>query len=723
MVNGGRILLVCALAFLAVVPFQNCSNKAQLKTTGTGQQMGGGNGEGYGGKPDASYYHFVPEFTCEGREAAFREIRVEAGEAKLIENNSLQCAASETNLQPSDVDRSPYQGDLVGYQDKIFELKERAVTEIPDELVEAWCFDDPNNKQLEVVHRYDRVLSAARAVIRRRVNNTLQEVQPTNVSRVVEMRMVKFRAQDYSLDISKDTPTTTPGQFVGVFSANLDGQQVSLQLSCRLGGYLDARLWPAPLVVDGNVNQYEYLPATGSILASVTKMFENKSFLSELFLSTGSKRALTNVEPVGRGTANFKMAADSRGVYFRSEDSATPGRRLYYRDPGGTIAPHSPPMVASDAEEVREFEILKSGGVVYRAASQDTSLPADAEPWLWRVATPGSTPVQLNPNLGPGDIDFWYFDVSEPLGRIAYAKTGSGPSCTNSCLEWFSVDFDGNNRVALPIPSGFRFGFGSSRWQVGAGNQHLILAMADAPLYLSISSRLVAAAVDGSSAADLGIYGYVEAISSDRQAFYVNGVMNSLTPVQPDYLVKVGSWEKTQLPQMISAQFTPDGRQLVGYNSTGVHVVDVATGAARTSCAGMGQIRALAIGKSGGIFIADDSGGVVSLYRSDLSTCRLVNRIPAVVNRPPTNRKDVGVKIVVSSDETQLALMVEDQAWAGLTSLYWVPGNGQAPVKVSAPVTALHWLQSAEFTLDSKTLLFWGRQVDEGLQLFGWPLP
>ncbi len=262
----GKITVVGALIALAVL-FQNCSQvsftsvDSALHLSESASETEG-NGTGYGGKLTGEFYRFTPDFTCEGKEAPVSSITATDTSITYTENKTLFCGSTKQDLDSKLIDRSVYQNDIIGYQEGIFESESSMPASIPANLVEVWCRDTNDRSGIETITHYDRSTQVAvTRILSAGPGTSVQTISDFNVSRVISPMLVTVTdGKDFTLKVYRDRPAAQLGLFQGSMTAVVNGQKVTRETSCRLGGGLDAKVWPARQIVDLNILLFKFTP-------------------------------------------------------------------------------------------------------------------------------------------------------------------------------------------------------------------------------------------------------------------------------------------------------------------------------------------------------------------------------------------------------------------------------------------------------------------------------
>lgn len=241
-------------AVLLLVSFQNCemqTYQASSVTTLTKQESG--NGGGYEGKPEGTYYLYAPNYSCEGVPAAKQVAELINGEAYVYENQTNQCGRQQSRTRASDFDISPFQKEFISVSDLLFKRYEVKPDGIPENLAEVLCRDDFKNPTFEVVSHYDRENN--QAVTRAYMNG--KEVPDFGVSRLLSMNSVKYVSKNLSFSVDLSRPTQTLRKFQGAIEkSSIPGVNAG-PVICVIGGALDTSSWSLKQVGDLEPNGFE----------------------------------------------------------------------------------------------------------------------------------------------------------------------------------------------------------------------------------------------------------------------------------------------------------------------------------------------------------------------------------------------------------------------------------------------------------------------------------
>lgn len=416
-----------------ILLYQNCAPNKVRFLSSLGRQMESGNGGGYSGKPDGTFYRFVPGFSCNGQEEPKAVLTMNApGDFSYRENSSLACGLVDGPLPKENVTRSRIQDQVVSYQAIPFERKDATPTGIPANLFEAWCRDLAPDALFEVHTHFDRVALKARAKIfegsERDGQIQVTESPEFDVARLVTPTRVLLRADGFELVIDRSRFSPVVGEFIGELTRS-EGKKT---LSCALGGSLDPRIWPAEQISDFPLLPYnknlvfaygdfELSPDRQTLAVrtglgprpSVGAVPSGARSLLVWQAASASWHRLTSLDTGARGVSSFQFTPDSSRLVVTADPPPLTATRLLSVDTKGEqiIQLHqrqSHALVAAPDD----FFVDPDSSEVYFRDFQD-SFPNNAKPGLWRTSSMGGTPTLLQDarTLGPNTelISFRYF--------------------------------------------------------------------------------------------------------------------------------------------------------------------------------------------------------------------------------------------------------------------------------------------------------------------------
>lgn len=449
LVKRNTILQCVATVLLVAVVcyFQACSPVRFSSLPSV--EMDSGNGFGYGGKPSRDFYHYVPEFTCEGKSIAQSRISIFESLVEYSENSFHQCNSSNTSLSLSEIQNSAFHEVVIGHRGNIYEYSNEMPKSIPDNLIEAWCHVQLGGSQTaEILVQYNRKdkLSSSQITVGESRTKIAVNVSAQDTIREVHQFDVDYKIGETTLNIDKRKPSQIAlGQFEGTIrSAVLEGSLKNYTASCYLGGLLDSRLWPAQMVFDANASQVE-IDANNNFAYVVEKSLAggNLGSLFEWDLTSQQKTFL--IQATGNeGVRDFKQSPDGQYLVLRAVQNNAFEQVFKFE-----LENKSQMQLNTTATSAKQWPgswMLASGHyfissdskyVFYMDGTHDSS-NGDVEPWLYRVPSSGGTPLLVNHVIGleGTDLDiFSYIDVFNSNRVFYLAGDPLNPQLYYSNLE------------------------------------------------------------------------------------------------------------------------------------------------------------------------------------------------------------------------------------------------------------------------------------------------
>lgn len=427
-------LFISSLIFF----FQNCSNVGDIKLTqsssssSSGSSESGanesGNGTGYGGKLGGVFYHYIPGYSCENKQSAFAQLRYTPNEANSIyyQSQESSCFSIPMDIPNGNIDSGSLQNKVIGFEEKIFEanLNDSAAISIPEKIVEIWCVDQWDSPSIEVLSTYDNQKKQAQTDFYFQKSPRQSEL---NTARSTSLQVVNLKSQFFNLTIDKKLPGLKAGTFQGQLQL-IDSQQNNSNqlLQCRLGGYLDARLWPAKAINYDNYVQSEWSSQDGlfyisSGLGGLAAWAENIFY--SYSPSDDTKKIQVGSVANSAGVTNFQFTRDHTKAIIQAQLQGDIATQLYSKSLKDTSAPQllNSKLTDSGQDVVNDINISPDSRYVYYLdGSQEKS--SDIEAWLRVVDTQTGTISQINQDLPSGsDVGVRQFEVSYSLGKVIYA--------------------------------------------------------------------------------------------------------------------------------------------------------------------------------------------------------------------------------------------------------------------------------------------------------------
>ena len=678
--NFRRRISALSLLLLLMVFFQNCQPAMRFTTLDAGAVVagiGGGNGDGYGGKPGGDFYRFTPDFTCEDKEAPVSMLAITESKTTYTENKRLMCGAVKTDLDSSLIDTSVYQNDIVGYLEGIFESKDAAPTSIPANLVEVWCRDSNDRSGIETITHYDRSSQLAVTRIHSAGPGTSVSTIPDfNVSRVISPMLVTVtNGPDFTLKVYRDRPAAQMGLFQGSLEATVGGQKIKRETSCRLGGSLDAKVWPARQIVDMNITSLKVSPDRQSF-----------GYLS----NTGSP--VTNLySGTTLGTGQFKVNAPNTTAYSIFDFSPDSNSLIYWANQGSMTAPELYKVGRNGADPLQlehsavsdninnakngVFQFSPDGSkVIYwddPMAAQHTTNET-----LNSVSLSGGSPIVLSPpiqNFG----NYHAFAVSPSLNKVAFFM-GTNSDLQNPNILFISnLDGTGLFQVTIPYPS--------DGWAVTADPMDTPVQWSGQSPFVFVRSLRTsggktdilfsAIAADGSGVVSAPLNWL--RVSSNLAGHIVLLASRDNPPAHK--LMDLTTGHFLDLPLIQPKFFSKDGASLVATESSTLVSIDVVSGTKTALCPqaapAISNLQDLGAGRWL-ITSWNEISGILGFYQSTSGQCVLKNSIP--LSRPTLNN-------VILTPDLQKAVVSVTISLEGQNhyELFYVPLKGKMPYKIN----------------------------------------
>jgi hypothetical protein len=236
-------LIYFILAIGILVAFQNCAKYSFRNLTSELTLKSSGNGGGYDGKLAGTYFHFIPHFTCEGRESFKDMIEVHDGRFFLFENQPEACAKVSRELKSEEIILSSLQNDLFLFADHIFMREASDLTQIPKSIPELLCRDNYSQPQFEVAAFYDVDKNTS---ILKIFSSASSSSTYSDSNRILSWPQISYSSASANLNFNVDLDSSSlakPGQIKGKVASSLEIYKLTSEnLTCALGGGLEPRI-------------------------------------------------------------------------------------------------------------------------------------------------------------------------------------------------------------------------------------------------------------------------------------------------------------------------------------------------------------------------------------------------------------------------------------------------------------------------------------------------
>lgn len=736
--NTQRVLLVVAF-FALTLGFQNCAQVSFLSSPFESAAKSG-NGGVYGGKLVGTFYRFAPDFTCEQKEAPSAVLDVGETGAELTENKSLLCGASKQQLDLSLIDSSIYQNEIAGYLEGIFEGQSKVPLKIPSNLVEVWCKDRNDEQGIETITHFDRVQNLAVNRIYYSEQSPSgdyvpHEIPDATVARVIGQNTVIVKdALGFELTVHRDQPAAKTGLFKAELKANIGGQTVMRDTSCRLGGSVDPTVWPSKQIVDLNVLDFALSADKSSLAFSSDTATGN----ANMYYSTSTGAALKQISPdqLSPGIQDFWFTPDSKNVIYRGSQRKALVPEIFKVNFDGSGNQHLGGDLVDDYQtdpQGRRTPVMftNTGAMIYKdGAGNQKSVSALN---LNVVSFSGGTPLKIN---APYNDSFgvYGYNYSPQLNKVVYVE---GMPTTP---DFYSVDLDGSNLLKItPAISPTTSLLWYDQLALSAGGRYVVLQGIEHAG--SLHGKHIAVALDGSGSVPIPeLWEWSFSNATETFAFLISQVYTDpsgrILPYDTSTrLMNFKTGSLVRLPPLKNAFFTKDSRNLVGARvrddgQLQSLIYSTANGTQTELCADVsGSLMKILEYENNQFAIvsyAKDSRILTVHLRNSAGTCTKVNSVVA------TREKLDSIKAIsMSPDRQKLLVHMEVSQFSGTfqiagvgNQVFYIPLNGKPGLLVNTPVTATAGIVEATFLNDSQAVLYRGDQVRTGKQnVFLWKAP
>lgn len=471
------------LAFL-ILGFQNCSDIGEigLKSGSNSESSTADNGTGYGGKIGGTFYHYIPDYKCENQYSAFSKIEYYPSSNSIYyQSQENQCLSIDQQLSNSKLDFGNLQNKVLGYEEKIFELGNKNISTIPQKIVEIWCVDQWENPSLEILSYYD--LKNKKAESEFYFPNSVKQTE-TNPARITSVQSVKLTSNAFDLIIDKSNKGLKPGTFIGQLN-RLSFSSRDQKLQCRLGGYLDARLWPAKVINYENYVQAEWDPSVRKFylsegLSGLAPLAVNR--LERISAIDGTKEILVENVTEANGVAKFQFDSLRKNIFLKAQLTGDKAYQLYHKDLSNMTSPLRllNSKLVDFAQSIDNFFNIspQSDKIYYLDGSQE--IGSDIESWLKMVDLKTGNITQINQDIFAADEEVRYFEVSYKYNKVIY-------SVGFVTIDLWVSDLQGKGRhkwdLSEVLGSEYKLSFGikmNSQWQF-KNDKYLALVATNSP--------------------------------------------------------------------------------------------------------------------------------------------------------------------------------------------------------------------------------------------------
>ena len=408
-----------------LVFYENCSRTGiQFKDISPAGLSG--NGTGYGGLVK-TFYRYMAGYKCETQSKALAslEYNSEQNNWTLRQSSTDSCLNANGVVNDTAITHGSLQKDVIGYGPNIFEQKQGDSEITPDKIVEIWCVDDWASPKIEIVSSYQSSSKTATTEIYQSSGTFYTTMNP---ARSVSAQNVILSANDFSLVVQKSPLAVVPGTYIGTYAPAAPAKSQTLQ--CRLGGYLDAQLWPAKSLYTDPVTQFLKNPADQTFFVNV-KM-SNSQTVAHLDSQITSKVDLVSNLQI-YSTVSMYLGPTPSEIIFTGERPGDFVPLVYLYNMQAPLATaltainNGPWNTASSYNQAfilinNAISTSLNGRFIFYMDSSQEQNSGDQEQWLYYWDKSDSSRHQVNQNLPlDGDISVGQFDYFDNQNKVVYS--------------------------------------------------------------------------------------------------------------------------------------------------------------------------------------------------------------------------------------------------------------------------------------------------------------
>lgn len=297
--HRGQVGLLALLLSVLVLSFQNCSMSPPVSFSSLGgftKSHGGGNGDGYEGKPIGTFVRTIPDLECKTGEKPFGVLQITPSENRLEQLSPQSCERTTGSVADSELIYSSGFSIAVGVNDGLY-VNENWIKENPAQQLEGWCrvpaADGLSSREIMLTISQTQPTSAVQGLFltRNKVGNTWnnQASQSVNFTREVKAGVITYKAQAVTLTLqSNNVPSSSKGRIMARLESTDSSIPSAKTLECRLGQSFDGVIWPSRLKTAG----FEYsfsMPLNGGARALLRSLYPDGSNGVATWSLTGDK--------------------------------------------------------------------------------------------------------------------------------------------------------------------------------------------------------------------------------------------------------------------------------------------------------------------------------------------------------------------------------------------------------------------------------------------------
>lgn len=724
--NSIQRLFICILILALFIPFQNCQrNGLNPFTTNSVQKiqnsLSGGNGGGYDGKPDIPFYRFVPNFDC-GNQSTHFYSQLTIGDSGVSFLDQSSCQSQSMAINYNDLQFSHYDANLVGYKNNIFIYASTSIEPDQNTYVEAWCSDN-SEKQSEIIFKYNAVQKQATGIF---YQNGKAAESLGILNRVISNTQTLFKNDQIELTILKNQKDqndlyVTTLQKIGNSSENI-------QLSCRLGGYLDSALWPAK----NRGNGFEILFTSDKNKAYQIQGDSNDLLqarqLVELDLKSSERVDLTSKTFGHAGVKKIQLSKDEKYLLYLSDRVDQPYVfNLYSLSLKDHVVTQLSQNLVKLEQSVFDYGISADSRWVYFSdASYFDLLTNSYQLNLKLAAIDGKTPLSL---------------ISENSSTFVPGQRIILPNFSQSFLNMNDDNSDSQSRYIYYLQTSATLMLSYNLWRYDLISKEKKMLLSSTPNQMIIISSLLFKPA-GRDEIFITVYNQkyepqVVVVGSTSlqnanpglslmSASYNQQTQQWIMLNEFDSFKQVGSFsvytedftliDKISFRHSLYFDHSLQGLYYIDLNEK-LNLYQLAFRQSNVLCPSIDAVKNLALTESGDVYLIRSVEKETQVLRFDQQKrCNIVNSLPLVFNLDGQLSVSPGLDSLVLNVGSFLSTQPSE-------ALLWIPFSGMSSVRIDTSDTTANWWK-AFFNQSSTKIFYFGTDKNSTQSiLFEWSLP
>lgn len=726
MMYSSRRFFLCILLFIFLIPFQNCQrNSLNPFTTDSAQKiqssLSGGNGGGYDGKPDVPFYRFVPNFDCANQAIHFySQLTVGGSGVSFLDQSS--CQGQPMTINYSDLQFSHYDSNLVGYKNNIFIYANSSIEPDQNTYVEAWCSDN-SEKQSEIVFKYNAAQKQATGMLYQKgqvaeplgaLNRVISNTQTIFKNNQVELTILKNQKDQNDLYVTTLKKIGAPAE--------------SIQLSCRLGGYLDSSLWPAK----NKGNGFEIIFTSDKNRAyQIQNNSDNLSLarqIVELDLQSSKRSEVTSKTFGHFGVKKIQLSSDEKYLLYLSDRVDQPYVfNLYSLSLKDHVVTQLSQNLVKLEQSVFDYKISADSRWVYFTDASYFDLPTNS--------------YQLNLKLAAIDGKIPLSFISENSSNFVPGQRIILPNFSQSFFNLNDENLDEQNNFIYYFQTSETLMMSYNLWRYDPVSHEKKMLFSSTPNQMIIISSLLfkptgrdeifLTVYNQKYEAQVIVVGSMKLQTFDQGLSLMSATYNQqakqwITLNEFDFFKQVGSFsiytEDFILIDKVSFRhsvyFDKSLQRLYYIDSNEkLNLYQLVFHQSSLLCPSIDTVKNLTLTATGEVYLIRSVANETQVLLFDhQKNCKIVNTVPQVFNSDGQMSLSPALDSLVLNVGSFLSTQPSE-------ALLWIPFNGLTSVRIDTSETSANWWK-AFFNQSSTKIYYFGTDKNyTKSNFFEWSLP